>query len=465
MFSLQSQQPQQQQQPPQTQRMLGQRPPKIRTSCDSCATAKVRCSKERPRCERCIECNFSCVYGLSMKHGKGSKKRQHPAYQPATDGFQSTCACSGQKYDDDLQQSFSDLLEDIGGTANVSSTQPWPSSIDATINSTTMHSTPPATASLAFDDQLWSNAIANGNAGTSSTGTISPTIHGPASTYFESLEDTLSSLSNTDLSQLINSEPSNSRTSPSSSASPVPTDRNLPLVLPQLSNDSSGTHDCYVVANSTLAILHVSSQPMSNDSGNGAVYTLSSNANPRVRMQDTQNWDEVLRCTREAIGNVLYLLRCSCARDPQMAMLHASIIIRILFWYQLAAGVRVSTSLPLPSWDGSSIMNPSAETETRAGRSHRSSCSTPPAFVALEPIKIGNYVPDLEDQEPMRRLFLLMSLKKLGRLIEIFAQVGDPVSVGPGHIGGMLASWLSSELSQTIKLVGKGPRSALGQDP
>lgn len=471
VFSPQSRKPQQQRhpqpqpQPQQTQRVPGQKPPKVRTSCDSCATAKVRCSKERPRCERCIECNFSCVYGLSMKHGKGSKKRRHPAYQPVTDGFQSTPVSSEQKYDDDIQQSFSELLEDIGSTANVSSTQPWPSTIDVTMKNTTMRSTPPATASLVFDDSLWAHAIAHGHAGTNSTGTMSPTIHGPASVYLESLDDTLFSLSNTDWSHFINSESSNSMSSPSRSASPAAPNRNAPLHLPQISNDSSGTHDCYMIASSTLAILHVSSRPMPSDSGNEAISTLSSNATARVPMQDAQHLDEVLQCTRQAMGNVLHLLRCSCASDPQMAMLHASIIIRILFWHQLAAGVKISNSLPLPSWDGSPIMDPFVETETTASRSHRSSCSTSTVSVSSEPIKIGNYIPDLEDQEPMRRLFLLISLKKLGRLMEIFSQVGDPVDVGTGHIRGMLASWLNSELSQTIKAVGKGPRAAVGQHP
>ena len=398
-----------------------------------------------------------------MKHGKGLQKRRHPEFQPATHGFQSTPVSSEQKYDNDLQQSFSDLLENIGSTANVSSTQPWPSSNDVVMKSTAMHSAPPATISSAFDDPFWTNTTPNGHARTSSTTTTSLTNHGPATTYLESRDDTLSQVSNTDFSQFINSEPSNSISSPSSSASPVPPDRNIPLLQPQISNDSSGTHDCYVIANSTLAILYVSSRPVSSDSGNDTISPLSSNSTARVPMPAAQHLDEVLRCTREAMGNMLHLLRCSCASDPQMAMLDASIIIRILFWHQLAAGVKTSTALPLPSWDGSPFMDPFATTGTTASRSHRSSCSTSTAFVASEPIKIGNYIPDQEDQEPMRRLFLLISLKKLGRLIEIFAQVGDPDDVGPSHIRVVLASWLNSELSQTIKVVGKGAKAVVGQ--
>ena len=123
IFSLQNRRPQQEAQqqqqqhqlPQQSQRMPSQKSPKVRSSCDPCACAKVRCSKDHPRCERCIESNFSCVYGLSMKHGKGSQKRRQPTIQPATGGSQSVTMPLEQTYNNDLQQSFSDLRESIGG--------------------------------------------------------------------------------------------------------------------------------------------------------------------------------------------------------------------------------------------------------------------------------------------------------------------------------------------------------------
>ena len=154
------------------------------------------------------------------------------------------------------------------------------------------------------------------------------------------------------------------------------------------------------------------------------------------------------------LSNVLHLLKCSCASESQMAMLYASIIVRILFWHQLAAGVKTSTSLPLPSWDGPASMDPFATTGTTASRSHRSSCSTSTISVASEPITIGTYVPNQEGQEPMRQLFWL---------IEMFAQVEDPVDVGSRNIRSMLVSSLNSELTQTIKVVGKGMKTAIGQ--
>ncbi len=464
MLSPQIRPPQQelQQQPQQTQRIPGRRPQTVRTSCDSCAAAKVRCSKERPICERCIECNFSCVYGLSMKHGKGTQKRRPPESHPATNGFQPTPVTSEQKYENELQRSFSDLLENVGSTATVSSTQLWPFSNDPVMQSATIQSAPPTTAYPTFDDAFWNNTMAMDHTGTITTETMNSACHGQSNVHLKSLDDTLSLLPNMDFSQLMNTEPYNSLSSSSSSSSPVPSNWQTPSLPSQWSSDSPGTHDCYVIANSTLSILHVPPRPIANDCGNDAMSTLSSNSTSRAPTQPVQRLDEVLRCTKEARGNMLHLLKCACASDPQMAMLGASIIIRILYWHQLAAGIKSFDTMPLPSWERSPFMDPFTVNASTASKSHRSSCSTPTAFVASEPIKIGNYLPDQEDQESIRRMYLLIRLKKLGRLIETFAQVEDPGGAGPVHLRVILTSWLNSELSQAIKVVGAGTKTSDG---
>lgn len=43
---------------------------KYKDSCTHCAGAKVRCSKEKPRCTRCTERNLDCSYGLSYRYGR-----------------------------------------------------------------------------------------------------------------------------------------------------------------------------------------------------------------------------------------------------------------------------------------------------------------------------------------------------------------------------------------------------------
>lgn len=43
---------------------------KLRASCDGCYLAKIKCSKERPKCSRCASHDTSCQYSPSQRIGK-----------------------------------------------------------------------------------------------------------------------------------------------------------------------------------------------------------------------------------------------------------------------------------------------------------------------------------------------------------------------------------------------------------
>ncbi|SPN97747.1 uncharacterized protein DNG_01261 [Cephalotrichum gorgonifer] len=46
------------------------RQPRLRASCDGCFIAKVKCSKARPICSRCLACGLECRYSPSSRAGK-----------------------------------------------------------------------------------------------------------------------------------------------------------------------------------------------------------------------------------------------------------------------------------------------------------------------------------------------------------------------------------------------------------
>ncbi|KAI6296363.1 hypothetical protein MCOR28_006995 [Pyricularia oryzae] len=46
------------------------RQPRLRASCDGCFLAKVKCSKARPICSRCLACGIECRYSPSTRAGK-----------------------------------------------------------------------------------------------------------------------------------------------------------------------------------------------------------------------------------------------------------------------------------------------------------------------------------------------------------------------------------------------------------
>lgn len=441
----------------QTPRMPGQKSQKLRMSCDVCAAAKVRCSKQRPRCERCVESDFTCVYGLSLKHGKSAHRRRNTQPSPSTKNMRSTTLPSEeQTYHNILQWSVSDLLRNIDNRTNVSSTLPWLATDDVPMQGTTLPSALSMTTPSppAFDNPPWTDAMAMDQPGSIGTETMNPTDHFSTNIRLESIDDPISFMSNDDYAQFLNTElPTPMDSTHGRSYSSV-LHRNTSFLQSLLSRDITGIHDCYMIAHSTLALLHFRNGPPLRASGSDDIPTHSSGSTAATPIQAGHNLDDMLHCTRDAMGNLLHLLECPCAIDPHMTLLNASLIMRILYWHQLVAGVKTSPSTPIPVSDlmpfqGAPISNGKTA-------SNQSSCSASSAFGVGEPVKIGNYIPDQEDQEPMRQLLLLINLKKLGKLIDAFSRVKEPADLEPSHYHITLSSWLNSELSQAIKEVVNG---------
>lgn len=68
-----------------------QRQQRLRASCDGCFTAKVKCSKARPICSRCLACGLECRYSPSIRAGKPKadshgSSRKSGAFPPNTTG-------------------------------------------------------------------------------------------------------------------------------------------------------------------------------------------------------------------------------------------------------------------------------------------------------------------------------------------------------------------------------------------
>ena len=55
--------------------------PQLRSSCDACNAAKVKCSKGHPQCRRCEARDLPCVYGISMRSAMGRNYRSNSEAQ------------------------------------------------------------------------------------------------------------------------------------------------------------------------------------------------------------------------------------------------------------------------------------------------------------------------------------------------------------------------------------------------
>ncbi|KAJ5900105.1 hypothetical protein N7495_004849 [Penicillium taxi] len=49
---------------------------KVRSTCNACQQAKIRCSHEKPSCRRCQKHDIDCIYSVSRRLGRPSKKKE-----------------------------------------------------------------------------------------------------------------------------------------------------------------------------------------------------------------------------------------------------------------------------------------------------------------------------------------------------------------------------------------------------
>ena len=56
---------------------MGQLPKsvKVRSTCNACQQAKIRCSHEKPSCRRCQKHKIECIYSVSRRLGRPAKKK------------------------------------------------------------------------------------------------------------------------------------------------------------------------------------------------------------------------------------------------------------------------------------------------------------------------------------------------------------------------------------------------------
>ncbi|EME79823.1 uncharacterized protein MYCFIDRAFT_199474 [Pseudocercospora fijiensis CIRAD86] len=69
--------------------------PKLKESCDCCASAKVRCSREQPSCLRCRQRGFNCEYSISRRAGRQTRTISNDASSPRQTSSSSASSYTG----------------------------------------------------------------------------------------------------------------------------------------------------------------------------------------------------------------------------------------------------------------------------------------------------------------------------------------------------------------------------------
>ncbi|KAJ6139793.1 Aflatoxin biosynthesis regulatory protein [Penicillium samsonianum] len=164
--------------------------------------------------------------------------------------------------------------------------------------------------------------------------------------------------------------------------------------------------------------------------------------------------DLVLQVNREAVERLILLVSCPCAQIPSVTLLYASIISRILAWYEQAAGCTQLSSLP-------SRPSTAAGSNLTSSDSSRAASSPPmqPPEVSFAPSRmmIGKFNVDDPRLQTMINIHLLSG--KMERVKGVIDQLGSQTgSSNPatGKIGGLylsLNSWLKQDCLRILHMM------------
>lgn len=451
--------------PPATPNMPSRAPrqPKLRSSCDSCGAAKLKCDRDRPHCGRCRLRGQTCVYGVSRKMGKPPRDKLKFPVRPSRPRTQAKCAGSIERERCDglslySRTSSTSTCFGDGGFAN---SEPC----------TTINQLPSAWG----EGHDYFNGFAKS--------VLAPEIFrsdllGPSDLDFmtPNFDDAMQyvKVDNLPISRPGSPGPKGYSTSAARA-------RLCQTQADRLCLDSaydplaeSKGHDC---SGEAYDILRSLSSPRTKNMG-CAPGSASPSASTRAITAVRVPFAHILRLNQEAGQRIGRLLACSCATYPHLALLYASIISTVLNRYQQAAGSteRATWNPAMAPADGAlHYMSPSSSVSgSRPPWSSTpvSGTSTPALTetetLTLAPTHLAAVPFDKDEQQVQTALkFQLLSdgMRRTGSLIDLFASRGSSdvdafTLIRVESLYASLSSWLRREHSIITDIIRSRLREA-----
>ena len=431
---------------PQTPR--ASRQPKLRSSCDRCGAAKLKCDRGRPSCGRCVPLGVECVYGVSRKMGKPAREKLRLSDIPAaprTSG-EYTGSVSRDRLDDSSCKN--------GATGSVGDGLGMNSGPFQSINS--------IPSAWGAGDSDNNSLMTNFDA----SDILQNDLSGSSISNFTSLD-----LYHDLLATNLQTGPMSTFGSPKfegCSNSAAETTAFQPHIDEKMCFDSAsmpsargGGHDCSREAYDILGSLSLPNRNKAHDTPGSA----SSSASATASTPHREPFDHILRLNRESGERLGRLFTCDCARWPHQALLYASIISLVLTWYEKAAGCTQKSSwspVTTAADAGSSHESPSGSqspwSTTTVGLLNvdglriptYSGASTP--AVAPTHMAIGSFnIDDEQVQAALRIQVLLGEVKRTGALIDLYRSSSGIDEFTFSSVDGLyksLSSWLGKEHSR-----------------
>ncbi|KAI0467408.1 hypothetical protein F4859DRAFT_494336 [Xylaria cf. heliscus] len=334
----------------------------LRTACDPCSLAKVRCDKQHPTCDRCVQVKLQCSYSQSRRHGRRLWRRV------TADGQMKMA--TGTVLEDKAPVTESPIAPAGPNPLLVSPSEPLVVDHDQDsllnyerqeVDETSV--LPPSWLSGSdFSAEIDVGLYTNWNMANLSPPPLEADIIAP-------------------------SEPSHQISTPIEGQSPT--------------LNTISTHDCEAQAISILRSMQ-----------HGEMYegatSCSTNPTQYASLNLRPGFDRVLATNQEALNGCARLMKCSCALCPHIILLHVSILSKMLFWYRVAAAEK--TNCPEYAKGGIDAHTASQSPENPP---------TPNQFSVIPTeIQIGTLNLGAEDEYDLRRMLLLRELYKTESVID-----------------------------------------------
>lgn len=391
------------------------RPRKLRSSCDSCGAAKLKCDRGRPQCGRCVSLELKCVYGVSRKMGKPPREKLNIPAMPSRSHAQGEPSGS-------IQQ---DKTEDEGGNRCNS----------AFINDGIAFSSGPYEGRNSAQSTSVESYCHNLMAGANTPETMSTDLFRSSLPDLTSLDfgDALLSnhLETGPIPAMQSSEiDSCSNTAAHANVSQINVDEGLLINDILVPPSESSSHDCCREAYDVLGKLSFLQQNETEPFPRAAQGTASASEQTGRCVP----FDQILRLNRESRDRLGQLLTCPCAKSPHLALLYASIIALVLRLYQEAVGCTQGEGWSPPDASADMVRRSASCSESISGlqspwsNTTAGGMSTPALAgaaahgVAPAQMAMGSF--NIDDQQVQTALtiqLLLGEIRRTGSLIESFS--------------------------------------------
>lgn len=384
-------------------------PRKLRDSCFSCSSSKVKCSKEKPTCSRCARRGLVCGYMASRRTGRTSLLGKRPAPPPTAGDPENLARPPLHHHNSNNHINASRVRE-----FHTPSKSPSPPYITPAL-------TPPSTAGTSSDNgmhpspDVW-RAILSPGPSIDDTALASLS---PSATNFDDLFASVFSpiMETSSLDAPLQSDTHLSTPPPPPSM--VTLDEMSICNQDLFTNDDFGMGDlvgfgtpppeprrcCMSVALDLLMQLFPNAPTACTMPG-------SQPATCKVPTMDS-----VISENKRIIEAITKLLDCPCSQDEYLLAIVSLVVFKIMAWYSAAAGDK---SLMEP---GMSANNPFVTRPDQAG---------PSSFgehVLQVPTTIGNYCVDGNDRSRMAAQLVLSELHRVQRLVNSISKRLESIRV------------------------------------